>query len=850
MILEIGVCVLMILSFFSKSLYWLKDGLYLCFGKLLYVVPFMILILMLVLSYAEINGELIKRLIASVFLLFALSGIVSLATGNPDEGGFLGRLNCKLLLKTFGNIGSYIINAVLILICIVFFIDFSVFEFAGKQYHKSSVRHAENREYNRLKREKEQEMRERHRKEVDEFRRKQRERELENEERFTPVIGIGDNTIREEDDARPTVFVDTQGSTVRKPRSQYSSYQNDAGKTEGITIKGIDKKPVPHTDIPEFDIDEDFFDEHDNGSSAIMPAEGQSKSPASDPEDHYMKTVITANGKVMNVETDGDILSKKTVYQGSVNNPVSSGSGSSEQHGQRPTAQKAQADTEPDKVVISKPVKEPTKEYRFPPMRLLRYGAQNGSSKDQIQTEIRETAEKLQQTLSIFGVGATVTHVSYGPAVTRYELQPELGVKVSRILSLADDIKLSLAAADIRIEAPIPGKSAIGIEVPNKVTQSVVLRDLLESDEFRNTKSKLAFPAGKDIEGNIIVADIAKMPHVLVAGATGSGKSVCINTLIMSILYHAKPTEVKMIMVDPKVVELSGYNGIPHLLMPVVTDPKKAAGALNWAVVEMERRYELFAQYSVRSLEGFNTLVETDQIEENDKALEKLPQILIIVDELADLMMVSPKDVEASICRLAQKARAAGLHLVLATQRPSVDVITGLIKANIPSRIAFAVSSGVDSRTILDMNGAERLLGRGDMLYDPAGAPKPLRVQGAFVSDHEITDVVDFILKQGPVKGMTTSAVDLSASGANGALAAGSGNDRDEYFADAGRLVIEKEKASIGMLQRAFKLGFNRAARIMDQLGDAGVVGEEEGTKPRRVIMSMTEFENYLTSGK
>ncbi|MBP5224351.1 MAG: DNA translocase FtsK, partial [Lachnospiraceae bacterium] len=717
--------------------------------------------------------------------------------------------------------------------------------FAGKQYRKSSVRHAENREYNRRKREKEQEMRDRHRKEVDEFRRKQRERELENEERFAPVVGIGDNTIREETDERPTVFVDTQGSTVRKPNSQYSSYQNAPGKTEGITIKGIDKKPERKDDIPEFDIDEDFFDEHD-GYSVPKPAGTAANTPAADPDDRYTKTVITANGKVMNVETDGDILGKKTVYQGSVNNPVSNGAGSAVKVAQKTAAQDGPAES----VVITKPVKEPTKEYRFPPMRLLHYGAQGGSSKEQIQAEIRETAEKLQQTLAIFGVGATVTHVSYGPAVTRYELQPELGVKVSRILALADDIKLSLAAADIRIEAPIPGKSAIGIEVPNKVTQSVVLRDLLESDEFRNTKSKLAFPAGKDIEGNIIVADIAKMPHVLVAGATGSGKSVCINTLIMSILYHAKPTEVKMIMVDPKVVELSGYNGIPHLLMPVVTDPKKAASALNWAVAEMERRYELFAQYSVRSLEGFNTLIETDQIEENDKALEKLPQILIIVDELADLMMVSPKEVEASICRLAQKARAAGLHLVLATQRPSVDVITGLIKANIPSRIAFAVSSGVDSRTILDMNGAERLLGRGDMLYDPAGAPKPLRVQGAFVSDREISDVVEYIQNQGPVKGMTTAAVDLNAAGVNGAMSGGNGNDRDEYFADAGRLVIEKEKASIGMLQRAFKLGFNRAARIMDQLGEAGVVGEEEGTKPRRVIMSMAEFEQYLSSGK
>ena len=858
MILIIGVCVLMFLSFFSKSLFWLKDGLYFCFGKLLYIIPFVIIILMLVISFAEINIELVKRLIASVLLLFAVSGIVSIATGNVDDGGLLGRGNYALLHKTFGSIGSYIINAILVLISIVFFIDFSVFEFAGKQYQKTSKRYAENREFVRKKREKQNEMRERHQQEIDEYRRKKRERELENEERFSPVKGIGDTTITDTSDNGPTVFLNTEKGSEAKDHAQFGPYSVPRRKEkEELTIHGIEKKQEPEKEagFPDFDIDEDFFETAEQDpASGFRPSSAKNAADASsegslpylDDEDHYTKTVITANGKVMNVETDGNILKNKTVYNGSVNNPVKNAQGTAGTSSGKTAAPSASA---VETVVVEKPVKEPTKEYRFPPMNKLRHGSSAGSSRDEIQAEIKETAAKLQQTLAIFGVGATVTHVSYGPAVTRYELQPELGVKVSRILSLTDDIKLSLAAADIRIEAPIPGKSAIGIEVPNKVTQSVVLRDLLETDAFRNTKSKLAFPAGKDIEGNIIIADIAKMPHVLVAGATGSGKSVCINTMIMSILYHAKPTEVKMIMIDPKVVELSVYNGIPHLLMPVVTDAKKAAGALNWAVAEMERRYAQFAEFGVRGIEGFNTLIDTDQIEDEEgNPIVKMPQILIIVDELADLMMVSPKDVEDAICRLAQKARAAGLHLVLATQRPSVDVITGLIKANIPSRIAFAVSSGVDSRTILDMNGAEKLLGKGDMLYDPAGAPKPLRVQGAFVSDGEINDVVTFIQNQGPVKGMSTTSVDLSSGSVNGTLATAGGNDRDEYFPDAGRLVIEKEKASIGMLQRAFKLGFNRAARIMDQLEDAGVVGAEEGTKPRKVNMTIAEFEDFLNS--
>ena len=488
------------------------------------------------------------------------------------------------------------------------------------------------------------------------------------------------------------------------------------------------------------------------------------------------------------------------------------------------------------------------RKYKFPTADLLSQPKKmNNSNRD---AHVRETAIKLKNTLETFGVNVTITNYSCGPAVTRFEMQPEQGVKVSKILNLADDIKLNLAAADIRIEAPIPGKAAIGIEVPNKENSIVAFRELIESDNFKNLKSKVAFAVGKDISGQVIATDIAKMPHLLIAGATGSGKSVCINTLIMSILYKATPEEVKLIMIDPKMVELACYNGIPHLLIPVVTDPKKAAGALNWAVMEMTRRYQLFAEHSVRNIQGYNDKVENAVIAGADgEKLTKMPQIVVIVDELADLMMVAHGEVEDAIVRLSQLARAAGIHLVIATQRPSVDVITGLIKANVPSRIAFAVSSGVDSRTILDMVGAEKLLGKGDMLFYPTGYPKPVRVQGAFVSDDEVTAVVDFLKNSNGVGTYDDEvAKSISGSGGSGATAIGgsSASDKDEYFVEAGRFIIEKEKASIGMLQRTFKIGFNRAARIMDQLMAAGVVGPEEGTKARKILMTQEQFDEYI----
>ena len=486
------------------------------------------------------------------------------------------------------------------------------------------------------------------------------------------------------------------------------------------------------------------------------------------------------------------------------------------------------------------------KDYTLPPVTLLRKGKNTGRGDN--NKELKDTAFHLQQTLENFGVKVTVTEISQGPTVTRYEMQPEQGVKVSKIVGLADDIKLNLAATDIRIEAPIPGKAAVGIEVPNKENSAVAFRDLIESPEYQKFDSRLAFAVGKDIGGKVVVTDIAKMPHMLIAGATGSGKSVCINTIIMSILYKAHPEDVKLIMIDPKVVELSVYNGIPHLLLPVVTDPKKAAGALHWGVAEMTERYNKFAEQGVRDLKGYNQKAEQMQKKGVTDAIAKMPQIVIIVDELADLMMVAPGEVEESICRLAQLARAAGIHLIIATQRPSVDVITGLIKANMPSRIAFAVSSGVDSRTILDMVGAEKLLGKGDMLFYPQGYPKPARIQGAFVSDDEVQDVVEFLKAQNII---TQYSPDIeqqmkTVSGGAGSAQADSASAFDEYFVEAGKFIIEKDKASIGMLQRVFKIGFNRAARIMDQLCEAGVVGEEEGTKPRKVLMSPEQFESFV----
>ncbi len=453
------------------------------------------------------------------------------------------------------------------------------------------------------------------------------------------------------------------------------------------------------------------------------------------------------------------------------------------------------------------------------------------------KTELIANSKKLEATLKSFGVVAKVMEVSKGPSVTRYEVQPGLGVKVSKIANLSDDLALNLAAKSIRIQAPIPGKAAVGIEVPNETTETVPLREVLDDENFKNFKSKLAFGIGKDISGKIVVADLATMPHLLIAGATGSGKSVCVNTLITSIVYKSSPKEVKLLMIDPKVVELSVYNGIPHLLIPVVTDPKKASAALNWAVREMEKRYKLFSDKNVRDLKGYNAAMEKE-----DGPLE--PQIVIIIDELADLMMTASKEVEAAIIRIAQMARAAGIHLIIATQRPTADVITGLIKSNIPSRLAFSVSSGLDSKIILDETGAEKLLGKGDMLFKPMGAPEPFRIQGAFISDKEVESIVTFLKKDAALE-HNQEIIEEITSAANPRSSSNESADTvDDIFEEVVEFIISQQKASTSLIQRRFRVGFNRAARIVDELENFGIIGPDEGNKPRKVLMSMSEWDN------
>lgn len=633
-----------------------------------------------------------------------------------------------------------------------------------------------------------------------------------------------DDEVNEEDDLE---FDDISENIINKAiESSSDTESSENTSSENVSSENVSSDTVltDAADETEEDISGASVAGDESVDYRMLMRDTKNTGKHDEDESVYTKTVRTATGKVITVELDG--------LPGENKRPKDS------------VKIKERLDQYDEKVV---PIAyEEPKEYIFPSTDLLTPGTASGKGREELARSMQETADKLKRTLQDFGVGVTITNISRGPSVTRYELQPEQGVKVSKIVNLADDIKLNLAAEDIRIEAPIPGKAAIGIEVPNKEKQMVAFRDLLESDEFTKAKSKTIFAAGKDIAGKTVVADIEKMPHLLIAGQTGSGKSVCINTIIMSILYKARPSEVKLIMIDPKVVELSVYNGIPHLLIPVVTDPKKAAAALNWAVNEMEERYKKFAEHKARNIIGYNAQI--DQIEDvpgKDRP-EKIPQIIVIVDELADLMMTAGTDVEDAIQKLAQKARAAGIHLIIATQRPSVNVITGVIKANIPSRIAFSVASGIDSRTILDETGAEKLLGKGDMLFHPYYISKPVRVQGAFVSDDEVTEVVNFLTQQKNVRGGEINTnIDLQANMPGSSLP---GGDQDELFETAGRFIIEQEKASIGNLQRHLRIGFNRAARIMDQLYAAGVVSKDEGTKPRKVLMKAEEFEEYLQS--
>ena len=827
-----------------------------CFGLMglmAYLFPIVFFIGAAFILINKTNRLAYKKLAAAFVMFLFLCGAAQLLTDGYMQsttlmdyyalsadyktgGGLIGGAICISITSAFGTVGGYVIIILAFVVCMIIITQHSLLDFVTLLVIKicdfvkdGRTRYVQGQPEREMRREK----RARERQLMREQRREEKIRRLEDE--------IGDDEFSDDDDflldpseakkMKKGGFLEgtkLTGYSEEKPKKKDKllKKKTDTAKMTAKTEENIDDSG---------DTDNTNEESADNTGKKQEETDGKYAGTPMNFEIHRAEDTVTDTYEADSEPQQEEEEELLPFPEEKVTRQPSKNPKSSEKEIQSGIVNIQHEITRQEAAV--------KKEYKFPTLNLLK----KGSNKSQGDSDayLRKTAQKLQEVLHNFGVNVTVTNVSCGPTVTRYELQPEMGVKVSKIVGLADDIKLNLATPDIRIEAPIPGKAAVGIEVPNKENSTVMLRDLLQSEEFQKAKSKLSFAVGKDIAGKTVVADIARMPHLLIAGATGSGKSVCINTLIISILYKANPDEVKLIMIDPKVVELSVYNGIPHLFIPVVTDPKKAAGALNWAVQEMTNRYNTFAEYGVRNLNEYNKKAE--QIREAGGAEEepvKMPQIIIIVDELADLMMVAPGEVEDAICRLAQLARAAGIHLIIATQRPSVNVITGLIKANMPSRIAFSVSSGVDSRTILDMNGAEKLLGKGDMLFYPQGYQKPARLQGAFVSDDEVSAVVEFLADKNP-GAQYNQQIEQQVNSPVTAVGT-SGDDRDVHFEEAGKFIIEKEKASIGMLQRMFKIGFNRAARIMDQLCDAGVVGPEEGTKPRKVLMSMEEFQDYM----
>ena len=864
------------------------------FGLMAYVFPFWLFLVSAFLTANQNrNGKVIMKTAAAVLLFVFLCTLVHLLMFGSDSmsigslleacisekngGGLLGAALGVLFTKTVGLACAYVIASIALIISIVMITEKSFFGGLKKGGAKvyETAREDVRRHKERLEIKREQEMEEADL-QPQRSRTKKQETSQRRQDRKVSGVAFGGNTsMKEAKRGRKKRFAEDMNEIIidipqaeqdipkqsQGKRSQTSA--SSAGEvkkcqpTNGMGLRNFGLQNAVNISSSDATVLEDDYPAPTiHGARDSQLTNSQEMDPASQKYNGSHSTGVTGSRN----EVPASQMHTPSEAQSQIPEPQIHIANEETPEAQEPTVSSApKKNKKQDAAAISDEVADISDEiqqnaeiepgYEFPPVSLLKKGDPNASGDS--RAHLQEMSNKLQMTLTNFGVKAHVTNVTCGPSVTRYEIQPEMGVKVSKIVGLADDIKLNLAVADIRIEAPIPGKAAIGIEVPNKENVTVAFRDLVESKEFQGHASNIAFAAGKDIAGNVIVADIAKMPHLLIAGATGSGKSVCINTIIMSILYKAHPEDVKLIMIDPKVVELSVYNGIPHLFIPVVTDPKKAAGALHWAVSEMTDRYQKFAEYNVRDLKGYNKKIESIQDIDDPNKPQKMPQIVIIVDELADLMMVAPGDVEDAICRLAQLARASGIHLIIATQRPSVNVITGLIKANMPSRIAFSVTSGVDSRTILDMNGAEKLLGKGDMLFYPQGYQKPVRVQGAFVSDNEVSDVVEYLTEKNGVGSYDASVEEKVKSAATSSMGGGSGftssaDDRDIYFAEAGKFIIEKEKGSIGMLQRMFKVGFNRAARIMDQLEEAGVVGPEEGTKPRKVLMSMEEFEQYI----
>lgn len=816
LIIAMVVSILMFLSYFDLSGTvgrYVSGFLFGMIGILAYVLPFIAFFGTAFYISNIGNRAAGRKILSAAVFLVALTAFIQLLTvkynpgtrifdyyvdssGDRMGGGLIGGILVMLLCGMFDEPATYIILIAMMLISLIVISGKALILLIAK---KSKITMEERRQYRQLKKEQMEEER------------------LAMQEHISPG-------------GRSFKAFDIEGDTLDD-----TAKQNNKSKPVSHKDRRSKKKANDVDELPLVNLDHLFTPEEADANQDIRIAS---------PEIHISQAGATTYEDELNNKfgkghstTEEEILAKPT---------ETDPDNSTEVVARKPVASENTTDVE--ELNINQQVVE-EKEYIFPPMKLLNPPKAKSGRGQMTERIIKETAVKLQNTLESFGVHVTVTNVSCGPAVTRYELQPEQGVKVKSITSLSDDIKLNLAASEVRIEAPIPGKSAVGIEVPNKENFIVTLREMLESKEFSEHPSDIAFAVGRDIGGQAMITDIAKMPHLLIAGATGSGKSVCINTLIISILYKSNPSDVRMIMIDPKVVELNVYNGIPHLLIPVVTDPKKASAALNWAVVEMTDRYKKFAEAGVRDLLGYNEKAR-EVAYLNDESCQKLPQIVIIIDELADLMMVAPGEVEDSICRLAQMARAAGIHLIIATQRPSVNVITGLIKANIPSRIAFAVSSAIDSRTIIDGSGAEKLLGKGDMLFFPSGYPKPVRVQGAYVSDKEVSTVVDFLIKNNSSASYSDEIKETIANVRAVEAATVAANERDDYFVEAGRFIIEKDKASIGMLQRVYKIGFNRAARIMDQLAEVGVVGPEEGTKPRKILMSAEEYENYIAENE
>ena len=760
------------------------------------------------------------------------------ANGSAGNGGLVGGIIGGTMVKYFDKLGTYIILAVLIIVSVVMGTGLSFFD--GVESAARYVGDSGKRREERVK------------VRAEKLKVKETEREIKQAERAERVKKRKEvfNILMDKDgfDAgEKGGFAGGNDSIVIGGEKEEELYP-DGQMPSDYLVRNIAR----HTGTarPEMDIKNDdngavIQFNKDRGIQCVISNGDFDEDSAEDeneiefeingiPEDAVLEEVSEDEIERECLETENEIITKGASKEGYMphklgENSIDSGIIGGDIY--TPDEMKTVMGLDGDKAEPEKHVKT---DYKFPPISILGKDPKAGTT--QSKAQMLATAQKLEDTLKSFGVDAKVMQINQGPTVTRYEVSPSHGVKVSKIVNLADDIALNLAASGIRIEAPIPGKAAVGIEVPNREQQSVYLRTVLESEQFKKFPSKLAFALGQDIAGNAVVTDIAKMPHLLIAGATGSGKSVCINTLITSIIYKAKPDEVKLILVDPKVVELSVYNGIPHLMIPVVTDPKKAAGALNWAVREMLARYNSFAEHSVRDIKGFNAM----KAEKGES--DFMPQIVIIIDELADLMMASPKEVEDSICRLAQMARAAGIHLIIATQRPSVDVITGVIKANIPSRLAFAVSSGIDSRTILDMNGAEKLLGKGDMLFYPTGMSKPVRIQGAFVTDKEVENIVDFLKKESSGTDYNETVMEEISSAVK---TGGGAGEHDEYFDNAAELVVNKEKASVSMLQRQFRIGYNRAARLMEELEDAGIVGPEDGSKPRKVLLNKVQLEAY-----